>query len=337
MLNQSKSNLRNSAFSHSLEKFLLHISQNKFKKILLSLLFFSAIPATSIAISPDWGRIEELLKSKQTSSAKKLLNAVLTSNPNNQAAELLMAQIYVEENNTIAAVNIYQNIAKQNNAPPLAINNLAVAYARQGKLNQAMHVLQQGIKNDPNFSILSDNINRIYSMQASNAYKKALSKPDEPSIKINETLTLELISIDPQQYLKTSQTQQITPTTSLPAPLRDTTTELEVIRTIHSWAKAWSAQKVNNYLVFYHQDFQLPRNVSRKSWESFRKKRIRSPRRISVTIEDPLLLSSADKNLAVIEFTQKYRSDTFRETSRKLLVLRKTSHGWRIFREYLSN
>ncbi len=289
-------------------------------------------PVSGLATTQDWIKIEELLQSQQTSIAKNRLKDILKARPNEPLAELLLAQAYTQENNPGAAIRIYQRIAQQDNTPPSVINNLAALYAKQGNLTKALLLLQQGIKNDPRFSILSENINHIYGVQASNAYKKALAKPNVAPDQANNSINLKLMPVDLQRYINLPQAKK-----NASKPINNTLLKQDVMHTVNSWAKAWSAKNVEKYLTFYHQDFQLPRNVSRKNWNAFRKKRLQTPRSISVTIRTPVLLTASDRNMAVVEFTQNYRSDTFRETSQKLLILKKTRNGWKIIREYLAN
>lgn len=335
MLNWLRAFLKNNLMFSMIRKRLFCISSCRLKNAAFPILIFFCVlnPVSGLATTTlDWIQIEKLLQSKQTSVAKNQLKDILKARPNDPLAELLLAQAYAQENNSGAAISIYQRIAKQDNTPLVAINNLAALYAKQGNITKALLLLQQGIKNDPYFSILSENINHIYGIQASNAYKKALAKPNKAPDQTNSSINLELMTVNIPEYINPPQAKK-----PERKPSNNALLERDVMRTIDSWAKAWSTQNVEKYLTFYHQDFQLPRNISRKNWNAFRKKRLQIPRSISVIIKNPVLLTASDQNMAVIEFTQNYRSNTFRETSQKLLILKKTRNRWKIIREYLAN
>ena len=42
----------------------------------------------------------------------------------------------------------------------------------------------------------------------------------------------------------------------------------DVVRSLNNWARAWSSNDVAGYLSSYSPDFQTPKGVSRRAWES---------------------------------------------------------------------
>ena len=109
----------------------------------------------------------------------------------------------------------------------------------------------------------------------------------------------------------------------------------EVGYAIAAWARAWSERDVSRYLGFYAGEFIPDRGLSRSVWEGQRRKRLRSPSSISVTIHE-LRLEPLAADRMIARFTQDYAADTYRETGTlKMLVLVREAGGWRIAVEAL--
>lgn len=101
---------------------------------------------------------------------------------------------------------------------------------------------------------------------------------------------------------------------------------------IKNWANAWSAQDVDNYLAKYGQEFLPPKRMSRKQWEKDRRKRLRRPSFIKITLSD-MKINLHGKDYAEIKFTQAYQSDTYSDKVKKEILMRKVSNTWLITQE----
>jgi hypothetical protein len=108
--------------------------------------------------------------------------------------------------------------------------------------------------------------------------------------------------------------------------------EEDALRTLQTWARAWSSKDVKTYLNSYASDFQTPKGESRKSWAEERRTRIESKGRINVQIEAAQV--SVENNTATIKFRQMYKSDKLSSTSRKTIVLVKQGGRWLIKQEH---
>jgi ketosteroid isomerase-like protein len=102
---------------------------------------------------------------------------------------------------------------------------------------------------------------------------------------------------------------------------------------IENWRKAWQAGAVEEYLAFYSQDFVPENEVSLKSWEGMRRRRVDPSRNVSLELSK-FAVEFDDKHAKVaVTFTQSYIADSYRETSRKQLVLLKQQQEWKIVSE----
>lgn len=105
-----------------------------------------------------------------------------------------------------------------------------------------------------------------------------------------------------------------------------------VISTVKGWAAAWSSNNTAGYFAHYAADFRVPGGASRQDWEAERKARIAKPRQIEVQIEAPKV-SFNEANRATVTFRQHYRSDTFKSSAQKTLVLIRSGDQWLIQEE----
>ncbi|MDP1537428.1 MAG: tetratricopeptide repeat protein [Burkholderiales bacterium] len=118
-----------------------------------------------------------------------------------------------------------------------------------------------------------------------------------------------------------------------PATAESATTGTDaVLKAVEAWAAAWAGNDVNGYLAQYAPGFKIPDGESRQAWEKERKARIAKPRKIEVSIEAPKVTIN-DASRATVTFRQHYRSNTFKSSARKTLVMIKSGNQWLIQEE----
>ena len=106
----------------------------------------------------------------------------------------------------------------------------------------------------------------------------------------------------------------------------------EVVAAVNAWAGAWARQDVATYLSAYARDFKLPRGESRQAWEASRKSRVSAPKKIEVSIDNPVV-SFDDAGIATVKFRQHYKSNIVSARSAKMLVMSKAGGKWQIREE----
>ena len=107
----------------------------------------------------------------------------------------------------------------------------------------------------------------------------------------------------------------------------------DVIAALKHWAAAWSVQDVDGYLGAYAPDFLPPRDLSRAQWQAERRIRLNKPKKIEVILSD-FEVSSTGGSSATVKLTQRYRSDSYRDTTRKGFILVLRGGEWKIGDEY---
>jgi colicin import membrane protein len=121
------------------------------------------------------------------------------------------------------------------------------------------------------------------------------------------------------------------PVAKAETPKPDNSENDAVLKQVHDWAKAWSAQNVDGYLGYYANEFEPPKGMSRKAWADERRTRIAGKGRIHVEIATPEV--DVHGNTAKVTFRQTYESDRLTARSRKTLVLVKNGGKWQIKQE----
>lgn len=100
---------------------------------------------------------------------------------------------------------------------------------------------------------------------------------------------------------------------------------------IKQWSEAWAARDVGQYLSSYAASFK-PAGMSRAKWEAQRKERIGKANSIEVKLSE-LKVEMSDDAHATATFRQDYRSDSYKDSTRKLLKLEKAGDAWLIVAE----
>ncbi len=100
----------------------------------------------------------------------------------------------------------------------------------------------------------------------------------------------------------------------------------------HDWARAWTEQRVDDYLRFYARDFQPPHGLDRSVWQAQRRARILRPRQIEVQLS-ALEVEPIDARRARVSFDQSYRSDNYSDRVGKSLELILEDGTWKILAE----
>ncbi|MFH1871355.1 MAG: TolC family outer membrane protein [Pseudomonadota bacterium] len=101
---------------------------------------------------------------------------------------------------------------------------------------------------------------------------------------------------------------------------------------VKAWAAAWSAQAFAAYAEFYAPSFVPADGSSRDSWAKQRQQRLSRPARVAVEISNVRLKQVAN-DVAIAEFEQHYRSDSYSDRTRKVLKWVRLGGQWLIQQE----
>ena len=107
---------------------------------------------------------------------------------------------------------------------------------------------------------------------------------------------------------------------------------MEVESMIDLWSLAWSEQNVEEYLTHYSDEFRVPGRQSRRQWEALRRSRLTRPGSIEIKVVFENF-ELTEENVVQIQFNQSYRSNLFRDQTRKQLTVKMEGENWRIIEE----
>ena len=238
---------------------------------------------------------------------------------------------------TAAAIKGYEALIKRYPQQPELYNNLAVLMARMGQLEKAREQLEQAMQVNAVYATIYENLSAVYVEMARDSYANALQLNVTP-----QKISLKEVELDtnkgPTTLVSNSDDRDIS---SPQAVVADTTAayskpsferDKDILLTLEGWARAWSSQQVDLYLSFYASDFQPAQGMSRSRWERQRSVRLRRPAWVKITLND-VMIQPSDDGLARVRFLQHYQSDSYRDKTRKEIVLKSLPEGWRILSE----
>lgn len=364
---------------------------------IISLIFTPVVFSNSQAISLSADVHQAILAAQQKLNQKAYKQAeqqardLLEKNPQLFEAQFIQAQALGLLGKTDAAIKIYQQIlqTKTGQTRPAVYNNLAMLYARKGKLELARETLEKGLATDRQYKTLYENLSAVYVEMARGAYSKALklgvqakavqlkglnvqlatniltatpalvkqaaakkqdskpqtraattvamARPVSPAqqsgktpVEAKQQQNTQLAAVQ-KTKLKTESHKKLVRSDKAATKKVNSVNKEEVITALQGWAAAWSAQAVDLYLSFYGKDFK-PVNLSRKVWAVQRRIRLSKPRWVNVRLADFDVKAEANGQ-AIVQLTQDYRANNYRDKTRKLFRMKRTMDGWRILSE----
>ncbi len=309
----------------------------------------------------------EALQSQEFAAALQRLEKTPEAERDAPQWQLLQAAAEAGSGKTAEAEKRYQALIKRLPQQPEAYNNLAALYASQGKLDEAMALLEQAMKTNESYATVYANLRSIYYELSRSAYAKALQmeqrkvgpalrpillaanapqtgpSKDEPPVVVAEVesqpepvvapATAEAEPAQPPEAVNAALVAVegvVTP--PLPAPEEVVPQSEEVIAMLNRWAADWMGQRVDAYLGAYAKTFQPGRGFSLEQWQQQRRKRLASPESIEVHLADFEVQFRAEDRASVTA-VQFYRSDRYTDTVRKRFQLLREADGWKIVTE----
>ena len=259
------------------------------------------------------------------------------------------------------AITAYQVLIASKPKFPEAYNNLAALYLRQNKTKQAKHILEQGLHAHKGYGVLYESLTAINVAMAREAYSKALqielkptpisiaslslsdkktqadnntiviSRSDTPVIE-EKNITTPVIIEQAEPIKKIVKPRPVKIIKNISTTVVTTVKSPSIEEVLQAWSAAWSAQAVDVYLSFYHNQYKPSNGMSHNAWVKSRRYRLTKPRWIKIALSD-IKVKKQTRTQAVVLFKQSYKSNSLRDVGYKQVVLLNTDDGWRIFRE----
>jgi tetratricopeptide (TPR) repeat protein len=319
------------------------------------------LSAPVFAQSDDLQEAQQLLKQGQIDRALERVDQYLKTKPKDARGRFLRGILLTEQNKPNEAIRVFTELTQDYPELPEPYNNLAVLHASQGQYDKARAALEMAIRTHPSYATAHENLGDIYAKMASQAYDKALQlDKGNQGAQTKLNLIKDLFSNQRPPKIAAARTEPApkaapaaapaksaaapaaTPNPAPKEPAKAAVKEPEkevamgdedaVIKTVERWASAWSNNDVDGYLARYAASFKTPDGEPRKTWEAERRSRIAKPRKIEVKIEAPKV-TFKDANTASVSFRQHYRSNSFKASAGKTLIMIKSGDKWLIQQE----
>ena len=343
----------------------------KFSTMILTSLFrmlvLAAAFSASTAFADDYSEVNQLIRSGKMTEANAKADQYLAGKPRDPQMRFIKGVIQRETGKMSEAIATFTKLTEDYPELPEPYNNLAVLYASQNQFDKARASLELAIRTNPSYATAHENLGDVYARLASQAYNKALQLDGgnaavppkmalirelfNPSAKGQRPVAIPVATAAPAKPAATSAAPvpaaapAAPAATSSPAPATAPAKETpppatsgaqaDVQAAVQSWAKAWTAKDVSNYLAAYGKAFDPPGSQSRSAWEEERRKRITGKKSISVQLDN--LSVTVEGNKAVAKFKQDYKADSLSVSSRKTLELTQAGDRWLIVRESTGN
>jgi len=317
---------------------------------LFSVFILSSVLVASVAADNE--EIQRMIQQGSFEKALVLAEEQLSVNPDEIQTLFLKGLILARMDRLKESEAVFIGLTEKHPELPEPYNNLAVVYAASGDYDKAEEALRQAINTHPSYATAHENLGDIYAKMASQAYNNAL-KLDSDNQETREKLSMisDLISVPEavavaQSVPKTAPTSvkkeikseptlarfEPEPTNLLEPPFDRDAARKEVITAVNSWANAWSAKDVDNYIKSYSAKFVPPNKLTRSKWQEQRRLRLTKPSFIKVILNN-VKVEILSQDLALVRFVQIYQSDNYKDQVNKQLLLNNVDGDWLISKE----
>ncbi len=246
-----------------------------------------------------------------------------------EATQLAMAD------NRDDARNLFKKIASEYPDSPEAYNNLAVLAAYSEDWKGAISLLEQALATNKSLQTSYRNLNLIYRYKAALAYRAALPEQNGGSLLLPDLTMLTSPSNGADDSAVARAGAESTGDTALTPEwsVDEKSVQTEVVAALQQWVAAWSAQDIDAYLSSYVPDYAPDTGIAHANWRKLRRQRLLKPSFIEVSVFDEKIEVLSAQS-AMIIFTQEYRTASFQDRVRKLMLMNRSDDGWAISREH---
>ena len=109
----------------------------------------------------------------------------------------------------------------------------------------------------------------------------------------------------------------------------------EIFDVIDRWAESWINLDAETYISFYSKHYRPDEKTSHRIWAAERRNRFAVQKWVKLGVTG-IVISKRDDNSYSVNFKQRYKSDSFRDTVRKKLIFIKEDSEWKINSERIT-
>lgn len=334
------------------------LSQTSFARTIPLITGLVLLVAGATAATASLEAARNLAAQGDPAAALRLVEQQLATEPELPEGLFLKGVLLVELRRAEEARDIFEQLIELQPELPEPYNNLAVIQAAAGNYEAAVDTLRRSLQTHTSYRTAYENLTKIYSQLASEAYSQALELESGERPEVVELVLLgnlgefvgvrsdsgdqptaetQLAAAEPSAMAQSPPMPALPAEAEAPEPTPEPISELgptaeSVAPFVESWRSAWQGQRVEDYLAAYSEAFRPANGSSRRAWSDKRRVRLTTPKFIRVTLaylDEPEI----DGNTAQIRFLQSYESDTYQDRVTKTLTLGWEDGGWKILAE----
>ena len=133
------------------------------------------------ARADDYADVERLIRNGQLQRASQLVGDRLQQSPQDPQMRLLRSRILDEKGQSDEAITLLESLTLEFPELPEPHNNLAVLYARQGRIQDALEHLNKALLARPDYTTALENLGDLHLSLALQSYQRGLQVPGAPA------------------------------------------------------------------------------------------------------------------------------------------------------------
>ena len=296
--------------------------------IIILVLFSSTL---SYASSHSLEALQALIAEEKFVLAAETGEQLLDQQPLWPDVQFLTAYAYQMNKQGKKAETMYKALIAQHPELPEPRNNLAMIHLATGDYDAASKLLVEAINTHNSYATAYQNLSRIYTGIASEAYRRAVSESKEPT---KYTHKIELAALS--QLEPVGQPDELILAVEAAEPqvkAEEKTGPEETLfrKQINAWAKAWGDKNFSAYTSFYSTDYRAGFDTH-SAWVEYRRQRIMRPGFIEIAVSD-FHIRVQSGNRVVIDFKQAFDSPGYSDRVVKRLGFERFGTEWKIIKE----
>lgn len=307
-----------------------------------------------ISAEESYQQVKSYIESDRVDLAVAELNREVANNPDDYRAWFLLGVAYTRVKEFHQAMESFRRVIEIN--PKLAEphNNLAVIYNELEDYRAAVSQLEISLVKKPGDTVATEGLADLYVKLALENYQRALAKTANPALKQRYVRLLKVR--DPRAGSALSENRSLSPLSEVkakPAIEKPVIASVKKIagkraqvlvdrealekslrEAIEMWRKAWSERNLEAYFLMYADNFEVPsRFASVELWKQYKQRVIASKSFIRVELSDLKIVIDPSGKRAIVDFFQKFRSNSYNGDGPKRLEMILHNNEWKIARE----
>ena len=167
-----------------------HLSLLSTRTLMVQIGLASLALLCSLARADVYDDVERMIRNGQIDRALQVSQEHLKKSPQDPQMRLLNSRILDAQGKSDEAVRLLESMVLEFPELPEPHNNLAVLYARAGRMQEALESLNKALLARPDYAVALENLGDLHLSLALHAYQRASRAPAPPASALRKAQTL---------------------------------------------------------------------------------------------------------------------------------------------------